>query len=350
MMSFKLEIWNISELINLYNEDKLNLNPPYQRNAIWSLTSQKLLVDTVKQGMPIPAFFLQEKDNQSFEMVDGQQRTRALLGFIKNNFKDKDENDYSKGEFDQYKIAVNILVKDLPVEKVREFYVKVNKTGLKLERPELNKAEFFDTSFLRLVTELSDLKEFKNLELFTPSVKKRMFDRDFVEELVALLLTGENDKKTAVDQLFKEDVDKEKYIEIEKSFKEIIEKLDYLNKNMSISGTRFKQKNDFYTLFGLIKRIKQEKNTTILELFENLVKISKGISPSNEKCEILQDYARNCITQSNSKKARKRRIEIVENLLLNSSKELSEGQKEVAEYFEVSPELKKVGPYQILKL
>jgi len=37
-------------------------------------------------------------------------------------------------------------------------------------------------------------------------------------------------------------------------------------------------------------------------------------------------------------------------LLLNSSKELSEGQKEVAEYFEVSPELKKVGPYQILKL
>jgi len=78
-MSFKTEVWNINELIELYNKENLNLNPPYQRNAIWSVQAQKLLVDTVKKQMPLPAFFLQDKGKGKFEMVDGQQRTRALL-------------------------------------------------------------------------------------------------------------------------------------------------------------------------------------------------------------------------------------------------------------------------------
>ena len=46
-MSFKTEVWNIKELITLYDKENLNLNPPYQRNAIWSIQAQKLLIDTI---------------------------------------------------------------------------------------------------------------------------------------------------------------------------------------------------------------------------------------------------------------------------------------------------------------
>lgn len=349
-MNFELEIWNILKLNELYNQESLNLNPPYQRNAIWSLKSQKLLIDTIKKEMPIPAFFLQEKDDGNYEMVDGQQRTRALLAYVKKGFVDNEELEYSDNDFKNYKIAVNILSKKLTVEQVREFYVRVNSSGAKLERPELNKAEYYDTSFLKLVTELSDLPEFRDLNLFTPSVKKRMFDRDFVEELVALLLFGENDKKKAVDQLFKKDINKEEYLQIKKDFSSIIKIIFKLNEVVPLSKTRFNQKNDFYTLFGLVKLIKPEPLENKHKLFKNLVGISKGIFPSNENCEILQDYARNCVTQSNSKKARERRLDIISKILLNPSEKPNKEQKQVADYFEIEPRLEKVGDYHILSL
>lgn len=349
-MSFKLEIWDIHKLLSLYEKDNIDLNPPYQRNSIWSVNSQKLLVDTLKNDLPIPAFFIQEKDDNKYEMVDGQQRTRAILAYKKGEFKDVNDESFTEKDFSEYKIAVNILHKELPVEKVREFYVRVNKTGLKLERPELNKAEFFDTSFLKLVSELSELNDFNNLKLFTPSVKKRMFDRDFIEELVALLLNGENDKKKAVDNLFKQDIEKEEYAEIEKNFKSILNTISYLDKNIPIAETRFKQKNDFYTLFGLIKRIKAEDLENIFEIYKTLIKISKGISPSNDDCEILQDYAFNCITQSNSKKARLKRINILEKILLNEENKPNKEQKAVAKFFGSNPELKKVGKYYVPKI
>jgi len=351
IMSYKVKIWNFMDLMKMYFDKKLNLNPPYQRNSIWSLQAQKLLIDTVKRDLPIPAFFIQEKENDSFEMVDGQQRTRALLGYIiENGFTDKDSKKHVEGEFDNYEIAVNILSKDLPVEEVREFYVRVNKTGAKLERPELNKAEFFDTNFLKLVTELADLEQFKKLNLFSLSVKKRMFDRDFVEELVALYLFGNVDKKKAVDKLFNEDIDNVKYNGIKKGFEEIINIIYNLNEFIDLSKTRYNQKNDFYTLFGLIIKIKNISFPDLKLLFKNLVSISEGVSPSNENCEPLQEYAFNCITQSNSKKARMKRLEITEKILLNTNDKPNKVQKEIIKYFKLDSALKSVNKFHIVNI
>jgi hypothetical protein len=350
-MSYKVKVWKIINLNDLYSADKLNLNPPYQRNSIWSLQAQKLLIDTIKKNLPIPAFFIQEKQGGSYEMVDGQQRTRAILSYTKENgFIDKESKAYVKGEFDNYEIAVNILSKDLTIEEVREFYVRVNRSGARLERPELNKAEYFDTNFLKLVSELSDLKEFKDLHLFSAAVEKRMFDRDFIEELVAQYLYGIGDKKKAVDNLFKEDIDKEKYLEIKKGFTKIIQIISKLNEITSFSKTRFIQKNDFYTLFGFIKKIQSLPFSDIDKLFRNFVKISKGISPSNDNCEPLKEYAINCVLQSNSKKARTNRFKIIENILLNDVEKPNKRQRQIIKYFNLEYKVIKVNNYYIIDL
>ena len=348
-MNYKVKVWKIMDLNNLYTSGKLNLNPPYQRNSIWPIQAQKLLIDTIKKELPIPAFFIQEKDGESYEMVDGQQRTRALLSYTKENgFTDKQSKKYISGEFDNYEIAINILSKDLTIEEVREFYVRVNRSGARLERPELNKAEYFDTNFLKLVSELSELEEFKDLHLFSVAVQKRMFDRDFIEELVALYLYGIGDKKKAVDNLFKEDIDKEKYLEIKKEFTKIIQIISKLNEITPFSKTRFTQKNDFYTLFGFIQVIKLLPFSDIDKLFRNFVKISKGISPSNEDCEPLKEYAINCVLQSNSKKARTNRFKIIENILLNESEKPNKRQKQIIQYFNLDSKLIKVNNYHII--
>lgn len=352
-MKYKIETWSITRIPDLYKENKLNLNPPYQRNAIWSLQAQRLLIDTIKNNMPMPAFFVQAKGENSYEMVDGQQRSRAILAYTDvNGFHDNNKQKYVKGEFDNYFVAVYILDQNLPIEVVREFYVLVNKSGAKLERPELNKAEFFETEFLSLVTELTDRPKFKRLGVFKAAQIKRMFDRAFVEELVAQLLFGISDKKSVVDQLYKNDISQEKRTTVERLFDSILEILDDLNDFIPISNTRFIQKNDFYTLFGFIHRISHLSKEDIRELYATLAFISKGVSPSNEQCQVLKDYAFHCITQSNSKKARESRLRILIELLLNQNNTANESQKSVATYFGFDPaaSFKKIGKYLTFKV
>ena len=78
--------WTIGELINLIESQKINLRPPYQRNFIWSSKDQKLLIDSIRKGYPLPNFFILKNKDNTFEMVDGQQRAITIYKFIKNEF------------------------------------------------------------------------------------------------------------------------------------------------------------------------------------------------------------------------------------------------------------------------
>ena len=157
-MSYKIEKWNIQQLINLYNSNKLNLNPSYQRNAIWNLKSQKLLIKTIEDGLPIPNFFLHKKDNDNYDMIDGQQRTRAVLSFLRKDFTDSSDKyaENSKVNLSNYEISVIVLEEIENEQIISDFYVLVNQSGIKVNRPEEYKAKYSNTSFLNLVEDLSD--------------------------------------------------------------------------------------------------------------------------------------------------------------------------------------------------
>jgi hypothetical protein len=85
---FSTDRWPISALLKLFSEKKINLSPRYQRNDIWSLSAQRRLIDTVQRGYPMPNFFVRLRPN-GFEMVDGQQRARTLIGYWNGEFSDK---------------------------------------------------------------------------------------------------------------------------------------------------------------------------------------------------------------------------------------------------------------------
>ena len=70
--------WTIGELINLIESQKINLRPPYQRNFIWSSKDQILLIDSIRKGYPLPNFFILKNKDNTFEMVDGQQRAITI--------------------------------------------------------------------------------------------------------------------------------------------------------------------------------------------------------------------------------------------------------------------------------
>ena len=60
-MKFLINIWTVDDLLNLVENDKIDLNPPYQRNPIWTISTQKHLIQSIKDGAPIPNLFLFKK-------------------------------------------------------------------------------------------------------------------------------------------------------------------------------------------------------------------------------------------------------------------------------------------------
>jgi hypothetical protein len=322
-MQYEIKEWVIQDLIGLYEAKKLNLSPPYQRNDIWPPLSKKRLIESVKLGYPLPTFFLHQKAD-SYDMVDGQQRTRTFIGYQKKLFSDTAKKNYDPAVDDklykEYKIFICIITTAEGEDgMVEDFYYRVNKYGIKLNRPEIKRAEFFSTAFQELVEKLAGKEEFEKLNLFTTKSLDRLSDLDFVSELITLEKFGITDKKITVDKLYENQTIDEREIErLENAFTNILQRIVQLDKVYSISETRYRQRNDFYTFFSFIHFHGNEISDELLKYqYRILVLIGEDIYPTNDKCWSFQEYANNCVSQSNSKRAREERLKFFKRLLLN---------------------------------
>lgn len=353
-MKFRIETWDIATLIKVHKEDNLNLNPPYQRRFIWSLDDQQILIESISKNYPIPNLFLIEKSKDKFEMVDGQQRTRTIISFYNQDFEDFEGNKYAAKlfpDFEKFRISV-IIIEEISADdiSIEEFYGLVNSAGIHLNRPEIKKAEYYDTKFLKLINKCNSYPHFKDLGLFTDAVLRRMNDMDFTSELIVLLKDGITDKKEKVDKAFEQDIDEKQSKELEKRFEKNSDDLFELNKLFPIKKSRYKQRNDFYTLFGFFDSNSLD-NDFQNYIYQILVLIGGDIFPSNDECLSFQNYARNCVTQSNSKSARQERQNFFESLFLNESKTPNLVQKDVMAYYKMlDTELKQNKSFYTLDL
>lgn len=345
-MTFEIEKWTIRELISNLKEDKINLKPPYQRNFIWTPSEQKELIESIKSNYPLPSLFLYKNQNNILDVVDGQQRTRTILRFTEGLITDKENNKFSDSvhtTFLDFKLSITIITKLEDSDSLEEFYSRVNKTGKRLNDAELNKAEFFDTNFLKLVTEISDSQEFIDLNLFRDITVIRMNDRDFIEEIITLIYLNQfTDKKLSRDKIFKNDITLDEAKELREKFFTVLHKISLLNEIEPINKSRFRQKNDFYTLFSLIYFHPEIDNKNLTQFYLLLLIIGKEISPSNETSEYLREYAINCVSQSNSKNAREIRFRILEDILLNPSEKPNKIQLDIINYYEFEFGIEKI--------
>ena len=337
-MKFENQSWTINQLMEALEANQIELKPPYQRNFIWSPTEQQDLIESINKNYPLPTFFVYQRKDGIYDMVDGQQRTRTIYRFINKVIKDKNKTIYEDKVFPDFKnyiISVTIILELNKDDSLEIFYARVNKTGKRLNFAELHKAEYYETNFLKLVEELTESQVLKNLNLFRDITIVRMNDRDFVEEIVTLIyLKSFTDKKLSRDKLYEKDITKEETNEIKKIFFNILEKIKILDEIQPINKTRFRQKNDFFTLFSLIYFHPEVDLVTLKYLYQILQIIGREISPSNEKSEYLREYAINCVSQSNSKNARERRYQILESIILNPKEQASIPQLDIISYYE----------------
>lgn len=70
---------SVGELINLYKEQDLKLNPAYQRLYRWDDEHKTNFIESILIGIPIPPIFVAQKDDGKWDIVDGLQRISTLL-------------------------------------------------------------------------------------------------------------------------------------------------------------------------------------------------------------------------------------------------------------------------------
>ena len=85
--------WTIYQVIE--RKEKINPKPQYQRTPVWTERKKQLLIDSILRRYDLPKFYLRSSgDSYEHEVVDGQQRLRAIWEFRNNEYElgDKSKN------------------------------------------------------------------------------------------------------------------------------------------------------------------------------------------------------------------------------------------------------------------
>ena len=72
---------SVGELISLYKEKELIINPSYQRLFRWEESQKTKFIESLLLGIPIPPIFVFQKADGIWELIDGLQRTSTIMEF-----------------------------------------------------------------------------------------------------------------------------------------------------------------------------------------------------------------------------------------------------------------------------
>lgn len=83
------QTWSILEIFQKIKDDKLLLDPEYQRNVIWDKAKKTAFIESLFMGIIIPPVYVVEipgdniLEENTYEVVDGKQRLSTINDFIK---------------------------------------------------------------------------------------------------------------------------------------------------------------------------------------------------------------------------------------------------------------------------
>ena len=160
-MEIKLTEITIKDLFEGYenNEElgvvayggKLDVRPPYQREFIYKPEQQREVIKTVSKNFPLNVMYWATRDDGTFEVIDGQQRTMSICEYLEGNFSvdfRKDDHPMTFGGLQpdkqkailDYKLTVYVCTGEAS-EKL-DWFETINIAGEKLTEQELRNAVY----------------------------------------------------------------------------------------------------------------------------------------------------------------------------------------------------------------
>lgn len=158
----------------MQNKDYMDLRPFYQRRPRWEVERQSRLIESFLINLPVPPIFLYERNFNSYEVMDGQQRITAIKDFFSNKFKLKglqywpelNGRTYDtlpklvRAGIDRRSISSIVMLKESAPEdedatRLREIvFERLNTGGIELERQEIRNA-LYHGDFNEMLLDLS---------------------------------------------------------------------------------------------------------------------------------------------------------------------------------------------------
>lgn len=67
-------------------DGKLDVRPPYQREFVYKEKQRDAVIDTLTQGFPLNVMYWAVRDDGTYEIIDGQQRTISICQYVNGDF------------------------------------------------------------------------------------------------------------------------------------------------------------------------------------------------------------------------------------------------------------------------
>ena len=157
MKNFDSRVYSIADVSEWYGNGLLELSPEFQRRSVWTEKAKSYLIDTIIRGKPIPKLLITQRlegRRNVRVVIDGQQRVRAILGFIDGDFRisrahnrDLARLTYEglpkelQDDFLTYELGVDLLF-DPSYEDTLDIFTRINSYTVNLNRQERINAQY----------------------------------------------------------------------------------------------------------------------------------------------------------------------------------------------------------------
>lgn len=148
----------IKDLYEQIRDGKIISDIELQREIVYSTEKQALVIDSIMNGIPLPAFYFWKNENGILEVLDGKQRIEAIKKFKENDLEYnkliwKQEDEAFQKKFNETELSAIICNEnnDCDEHLKREIFRRINMLGVPLSQFEILNG-LFSGEYLRGLT------------------------------------------------------------------------------------------------------------------------------------------------------------------------------------------------------
>jgi len=209
---------SIGEIKNLYEDGDLDLYPEFQRFFRWEDEKRFRLIESILLGIPLPSFFVYQRQDGIWDVVDGLQRLSTIfefMGVLKNEkgevfpplvmrgtkylplldgmswnstnpFKEVPES--VKRDFKRKKLDFNIILKHSDESTKYELFDRLNTGGSTATSQEVRNGILIreNRAVYDLIDRLSSDESFVNTTLLSENNLEERFDLELISRFIIL--------------------------------------------------------------------------------------------------------------------------------------------------------------------
>ena len=157
-MKIELLDLTVQELVEDYYDDdeggvtgyggKLDIRPPYQREFVYKDKQRNAVIDSILKEFPLNVMYWADREDGTFEIIDGQQRTISIAQYVEGDFSVESKYFHNLPSDKQelildYKLMVYVCT-GTDSEKL-EWFKTINIAGEELTNQELRNAVYAGT-------------------------------------------------------------------------------------------------------------------------------------------------------------------------------------------------------------